>query len=186
MKKLIFSLLFVLVTNNVQAEGILDDTVFGVSLIHQNVNLSVNDSATTVNTDESGTGFGIYLDKYYKRKYRFNSTFSYVGYDVFDLAELSVSADYLVPYNQQISFFAGLSAGAGMQKYTDSGIADASYGLTYGAQIGGIAYVNSHLMVESGYRHKLSNIKTDVLSASNMDITLDEVDELYLSLLLMF
>jgi len=79
-----------------------------------------------------------------------------------------------------------LSAGAGMQKYTDSGISDASYGLIYGVQIGGIAYMNSHLMVESGYRHKLSNIKTDVTSASSMDVTLDEIDELYLNFLLMF
>jgi len=99
MKKIICSLLFALTANNVQAESILDDTVFGVSLIHQNVNLSVNDSGTTVNTDESGTGFGVYLDKYYKRKYRFNSTFSYVGFVVFDLAELSFSADYLVLSN---------------------------------------------------------------------------------------
>lgn len=89
MKKLFNSLLFVLAVSNAQAEGILDNTVFGVSLINQDINLAVNVSGNTVNVSDSGTGFGIYLDKYYKRKYRFNSALSYVGYDSFDLGNLA-------------------------------------------------------------------------------------------------
>lgn len=186
MKKLFNSLLFVLAVSNAQAEGILDNTVFGVSLINQDINLAVNVSGNTVNVSDSGTGFGIYLDKYYKRKYRFNSALSYVGYDSFDLAEFSVSADYLIPLNQKISFFAGLSAGAGMQKYSDVNMSDASFGLIYGAQIGGIAYINSDLMLEAGYRQKFSNIETKVTGVSGIDAELDEVSEFYLNFLLMF
>jgi len=186
MKKHISILLCLFVSNSTQAASFLDDVVFGVSLIRQDVNLEINTLDSTVNRSESGTGFGVYVDKYYKRKLRFNSTFSYVGYDSFNLAELTVSTDYLVPLNQKVSFFAGLSGGGGLQKFSDSGISDASLGLIYGAEIGGIAYVNSNLMLESGYRTKLSNIKTEVTSVSGMNTALDEVNEFYFSFLLMF
>ena len=97
-----------------------------------------------------------------------------------------MSADYLVPLNQTVSLFAGLTGGPGLQKYSDAGISDASLGLVYGAEIGGIAYVNSNLMIESGYRRKLSNMKTEVTSISGMNSALDEVNEFYFSFLLMF
>ena len=186
MKQLLNSLLLVLAVNSVQAEGILDDTVFGMSIINQNVSSTINISGNAANVDDSGTGFGIYLDKYYKRTYRFNSTLSYVGYDLFDLAELSLSADYLVPLNQKISLFVGLSVGGGMQKYSDSGMSEASFGFMYGVEIGGIAYMNRNLMMELGYRQKNTSIETGVTSSSNSLATLDEIDELYLSFIVMF
>ena len=186
MKKIIRILFLFLLSSSTQAGSILDDVVFGASLIKQDVNLTINSSGSAVNRNESGTGIGIYIDKYYKRQFRFNSTFSYVGYDSFDLSQLTVSADYLVPLNQKVSFFAGLSGGGGLQKYSDAGISDASFDLIYGAEIGAIAYVNSNLMVESGYRKKLSNIETEVTSVSGMSTALDEVSEFYFSFLLMF
>jgi len=186
MKKLICILLCLFFASSIQAASVLDNIVFGVSLIRQDVNLEINTSGSTVNRSESGTGLGVYIDKYYKRKLRFNSTFSYVGYDSFNLAELTVAADYLVPLNRKVSFFAGLSGGGGLQKFSDSGISDASLGLIYGAEIGGIAYVDSNLMLESGYRKKISNIKTEVTSVSGTNASLDEVNEFYFSFLLMF
>jgi len=186
MKKLISILFLSLFSSYAQASNMLDGAVFGVSLIRQDVNLAINASGGSIGRSESATGFGVYIDKYYKRKYRFNSTLSYVAYDSFDLAALTVSADHLVPLNQRVSFFAGLSGGAGLQKYSDVGISDASFGLLYGAEIGGIAYVNSNLMIESGYRKKFANIKTEVTSVSGMDVDLDEVSEFYFNFLLMF
>jgi len=186
MKKIIGILLFSLSVSHAQAKGILDDVVLGVSLIRQDVNLTISASGSSIDRSESATGFGVYIDKYYKRKLRFNSTLSYVAYDIFDLTALTVSADYLVPLNQKVSFFAGLTGGPGLQKYSDTGISDASLGLVYGAEIGGIAYVSSNLMIESGYRRKLSNMKTEVTSISGMNSALDEVNEFYFSFLLMF
>ena len=186
MKKLISILFLSLFVSHTQAGNILDGAVFGVSLIRQDVNLAIDIQGSAVSSNESATGMGVYIDKYYKRKFRLNSTLSYVAYDSFDLAALTVSADRLIPLNQRVSFFAGLSGGAGMQKYNDVGISDASFGLVYGVEIGGIAYVNSNLMIESGYRKKLSNIKTEVTSVSGMVVDLDEVNEFYFSFLLMF
>jgi len=186
MKKLISILFLSLFVSHTQASNILDGAVFGVSLIRQDVNLLINTPGSAFSRNESATGMGVYLDKYYKRKYRFNSTLSYVAYDSFDLTELTVSADYLIPLNQSVSFFAGLSGGGGLQKYSDAGISDASFGLVYGAEIGGIAYVNSNLMLESGYRKKLSNIDTEVTSVSGMVVDLDEINEFYFSFILMF
>ena len=186
MKKLISVLFLSLFFSHAHAGSVLDDVVFGVSLIRQDVNLQINSPGSKVSLNESATGFGVYVDKYYKKKYRFNSTLNYVAYDLFDLVGLTVSADYLVPLNQEVSFFAGLSGGAGMQKYNDVSISDASFGLVYGAEIGAIAYVNSNLMIESGYRKKLSNIKTEVKSASDMEAELEEINEFYFNFLLMF
>jgi len=186
MKKLISILFLSLFVSHTQAGNILDGAVFGVSLIRQDVNLAINIPGSGFSRNESATGIGVYLDKFYKRKYRFNSTLSYVAYDSFDLAELTVSADYLVPLNQRVSFYAGLTGGGGMQKYSDVGISDASFGLVYGAEIGGIVYVNSNLMIESGYRKKLSNITTEVTSVSGMVVDLDEINEFYFNFLLMF
>lgn len=73
-----------------------------------------------------------------------------------------------------------------MQKYSDVNMSDASFGLIYGAQIGGIAYINSDLMLEAGYRQKFSNIETKVTGVSGIDAELDEVSEFYLNFLLMF
>ena len=53
MKKLISILLFSLSVSHVHAEGILDDDVFGVSLIQQDVNLTISASGGAVGRSES-------------------------------------------------------------------------------------------------------------------------------------
>jgi len=184
MNKIVSVFTLVFASFAAQAESILDNTMFGVSVINQDVNVAVKLAGTTVNVEESGTGFGVYLDKYHQGKYRFNTTLSYVGYDAFDFASMTVAADYLVPYNKQLSFFAGVSAGGGMQQYADMSLADASSGLLYGAQLGGIAYLNKELMLEVGYRQRIVNVETDIDSGGTTLV--DEQSELYLSFLLMF
>ena len=186
MIRFISGLFFVLASCNLYAESFLDNAIFGVSVINQDINLEVKQPGNTLNLTESGTGVGVYLDKYYAGKYRFNSTISYVAYDEFDLASLSLSADYLVPFNKELSFFVGVSGGAGMQQHAEQSVSDASVGLIYGVQLGGIAYLSKQVMAEIGYRQKSANIVTDVTAANITETVINEVDEIYLSLLLMF
>ena len=185
MKKLVVTLMLFVASMTVQAGNILDNAIFGVSVLSQDTNLVVKLPTSTVNVEESGTGISVYFDSFYRSKYRFNTALSFVSYEVFDFASLTVAADYLFPYNQQISFFAGGSAGGGMQQYTDTSISDSSFGLLYGVQFGGIAYLNKQIMMELGYRHRIADIETEIDSIAGTTL-IDEQSDLYLSFLLMF
>lgn len=166
------------------AENFLDNTILGVAFISQNVDTEI--SGTGVTTSESGSGLGIYLDKYYKRKYRFNGTLSYITYDDFDITQLMVSADYLMPVNSSISFFGGGSIGGAIQTYSDASLSDSAIGLVYGVQLGAIGYISKNLMLEAGYRLRPTNIETDIVTSPGTTATVDDLSETYISILLMF
>ena len=187
MKKYISLLALFLLPAIASAGSFFDGSIFGVTAISQNADLEVSSpGSATLTSSESGTGFGIYLDKYYKKKYRLNGTWSYVGYDNFDISELTVAADYLIPLNSDITFFGGVAAGGALQKFSDAGVGDSALGLVYGVQLGGIAYLNKHLMLELGYRFRPANVETEVESLTDTIITVTDLSETYLSLLLMF
>lgn len=187
MRKIAVILFVLLLSNNSNAEGIFDNTIFGLTYINQNADISITSPASTLPRSYSGSGFGLYLDKYYKRKFRFNGTLSYINYESFDLGQLMVSADYLIPLNARYSFFTGAAVGGAIQKYSDaSSIADSSIGTVYGVQAGVIAYINDYLMVELGYRLRPANIETELTSVADAVITVDDLSETYLSFLLMF
>ena len=173
------------VSAKLHAESFFDNSIFGIAVINQSVDIEVSGVGQSATTSESGTGLGVYLDKYYKGKYRFNGTLSYIPYDRFDIAQLMVSADYLMPLNEQISFFAGLAGGSALQKYSDASISDSALGLVYGAQLGGIIYINKNIMLESGYRFRPANIETQIEATSQIS-TINDMSEFYFSILLMF
>ena len=83
MKKLITTLILLSLTTPLQAEGFFKDALYGVAIINQNIDLKFNDGTTTSTSSDSATGIGVYLDKYYKRTYRLNGTWSYIPYDDF-------------------------------------------------------------------------------------------------------
>ncbi|MCW9012189.1 MAG: hypothetical protein OQL06_00285 [Gammaproteobacteria bacterium] len=175
--------------NNAYASDLMDELfsnlIYGVAVINQSVDITMQSPGSSVTTSEDGTGFGIFADKYYRGKYRFNGSFNYVDYDNFYIDTLTASADYLFPYNANITFFTGATVGAGMQVYSDSSIGDASIGLIYGVQLGGIAYINKNLMLELGYRLRPTDMETE-FAATGAVGTVDELSETYLSILLMF
>jgi len=186
MKKIILIFSMLLISKNINAAGIFDNTIFGVSFINQNVDIEVTTTGSVDNNTDSGSGFGLYLDKYYKRKFRFNSTISYIGYDTFDIAQLMFSTDYLLPVNSRISFFGGVAAGGAIQKYSDAGAGDSALGAVYGAQLGGIVFINDNLMLELGYRLRPSSgIETEVVGTGSI-ISVTDLSETYFSILLMF
>ena len=177
--------LFLLLTSiNVNAENFMDNTILGIAFINQTVDIEV--TGTTLTGSDSGSGLGIYLDKYYKRIYRFNGTLSYVTYDDFDISQLMVSADYLLPISPEISFFGGAAVGGALQKYSDASVSDAALGLVYGVQTGAIAYINNNIMLELGYRLRPTSIETDVENIPGAVVTINDLSETYISLLLMF
>ena len=175
--------------NTAQAGDLMDELfsnlLIGVAVIDQSADVSMTSGTTTTTSSEDGSGFGIFADKYYKGKYRLNATWNYVDYDDFYISSLTASADYLFPYNANITFFTGGTIGGAMQSYSDASVTDSAVGLVYGVQVGGIGYVNKHLMLELGYRLRPTDLETD-FEATGATGTVDELSEMYLSILLMF
>jgi len=174
------------ISTNVNAESFFDNTIIGVTFINQSVDIEVTGPGSIGLGSDTGSGFGLYLDKYYKQKYRFNSTLSFISYDAFDITQLMVSADYLFPMNPQVSLFSGASLGAAAQKYTESSVTDSAVGAVYGVQAGAIVFINDNLMLEAGYRLRPTSIETDIASSPGTVSTIDDLSETYISLLLMF
>lgn len=188
MQKKIIMLFILFISNSANAEGMFDNTIFGIAFINQSAELEITNSGQVDSGSVTGSGFGLYLDKYVSKKYRFNTTLSYVSYDAFDVAQLMISADYLVPINGQISLFGGVAAGGALQSYTNSSSSDGALGAVYGGQLGGIMFVNDHLMLELGYRFRpTSGIETEIVDQSNtITSTITDLSETYFSILIMF
>ncbi len=171
---------------SLSAEGFLDNAIMGVSLVNQTMEIEVGGSEGSSEYTETGTGLGVYMDVYYRPRIRFNGTLSYIAYDDFDILETIVSADYLLPVNDTLSFFTGLAGGAAVQKFSDSGFGDAALGLVYGAQLGGIIYINEQWMFEAGYRLRLTDIETDIAVPAGTTTTVNDLSESYLSVIMKF
>lgn len=184
MKKVSVVLFLLLASINVNAENFMDNTILGIALINQTVDIET--TGTAITGSDSGTGLGLYLDKYYKKTYRFNGTLSYVTYDNFDISQLMVSADYLIPASSEISFFGGAAIGGALQKYSDASVSDAALGLVYGVQTGGIVFINDNIMLELGYRLRPTSIETEIVTSPGTVVTINDLSETYISLLLMF
>lgn len=164
-------------------EPFFSDLSYGIMFISQSVD--VTNSATTTTSSESGSGIGIYADKFYQNQYRFNGTLSYVSYDNFMITSLTAAADYLYPINANVALFAGVAAGGAGQKYSGSSFSDMSMALVYGAQLGGIMFVSDNLMLELGYRLRMTSLETEITTPASTD-SIDELNETYLSLIISF
>jgi len=188
MKKVTLMFFILLCSTRVSAEGVFDNSIFGIAFISQSAEIEMTTSGSLVSTEsETGSGFGLYLDKYYQKKYRFNGTLSYVTYDTFDVAQFMVSADYLVPLNGRISFFGGLAIGGALQAYSDVSFSDGAGGSVYGAQLGGIMFLSDSLMLELGYRFRpTTGIETEIQNSPGTISSVTDLSEAYLSILLMF
>lgn len=168
------------------AEGVLDELSFGVSVVRQESSLSLKTAGNNIRYTEDATGIEFYAEHYHLGKYRYKGSLAHIAYDGFDITELVIAADYLIPMDPQFSLFVGGAAGVGVQQFSDTGLSDSSSGLLYGVQLGGIYYLNKYFMAELGYRLRQASLKTEVADASNSRIELDQLDEIYISLLLMF
>lgn len=168
------------------AERFLDDLNFGVSVLNQESSLTLKTAGNNIRYTNDATGIELYAEHYYRGKYRYKGSLARIAYDDFDITELVVAADYLIPMNPQFSLFAGGAAGVAVQQFADTGLSDSSSGLLYGAQLGGIYYLNKYFMAELGYRLRFTQLETEVNGASNSRIELEQLDEMYISLLLMF
>lgn len=166
-------------------ENFFDNLSYGVILISQSVDVTVDDGTTSVTDSESGSGIGIYADKFVRGQYRYNGTLSYVSYDDFTITSLTVGADYLMPMSSSFALFGGVAAGGAGQKYSDAGFGDMALGLVYGAQLGGILFVSDNLMLELGYRLRLTDLETEITTPA-ATTTIDELSETYLSLVISF
>lgn len=186
MRTALISLGLAILPTGLSAEGFLDNAVFGVSLVNQTLEIEVGGSEGASSYSQTGTGLGVYMDYYYRPRYRFNATLNYLAYDDFDIAETIVSADYLYPLNDTFSFFAGLAGGVAMQKFNDAGIGDAALGIVYGAQLGGFLYINENLMFEAGYRMRPTDIETEVGIPSGTTTNVTDLSESYLSVMMKF
>ena len=167
-------------------ESFFSNLSYGIMFISQSVDVTNTSGATSTASSETGSGIGIYADKFYKNKYRFNGTFSYVSYDNFAITSLTAAADYLIPVSSRFALFGGAAAGVAGQKYSDSGFGDMSMAMVYGAQLGGIMFVSDNLMLELGYRLRLTNLETEITTLPASIDTIDQLNETYLSLVLSF
>jgi opacity protein-like surface antigen len=187
MKKILLLLCLLFVSMNTNADGFFDNTIIGVAFINQNVDIEITTPVSSRTVSDAGSGFGIYLDKYYAKKYRFNGTLSFISYDNFDISQLTFSADYLMPVSSNISFFTGASLGAALQTYSDASTSDGAVGAVYGVQAGAILFISNNLMLEAGYRYRpTSGIETEITSSPGTTTSVDDLSESYFSILLMF
>jgi len=168
------------------ATGYFDDLLYGVSVISQEARTTVTTPATKTFFKDRGVGLEAYADKYFERKYRLKGALGIITYDGFDVAELIVSTDILLPANSEVSMFMGASAGLGMQQLKGDSLSDSALGLIYGIQFGGIVYLNNNYMAEAGVRLRSANIATEATSVADSTVEMNGADELYISLLMMF
>lgn len=170
----------------VSAESFLDELSFGVSVLRQEASLTLTTDGNDIRYTDDATGIELYAEYYHQGKYRYKGSLARIAYDGFDITELVLAADYLMPLNPQLSLFAGVAAGAALQQFPGTSLSDSSSGLLYGAQLGGIYYLNRHFMAELGYRLRMMSLETEVSGISNSRVELEQLDEIYISLLLMF
>ena len=157
-----------------------DNLLIGIAVINQEVEQQL---ATGGTVTDDGSGIGIYADYYYKSQYRFNGTVSYVDYTDFYIATATAAADYLIPVNANFTLFAGATAGVASQSYSDSSASDMAMAPLYGVQVGGIVFVTNNLMMELGYRIRATDLETEFPAQT---VTIEEMNESYLSLILSF
>ena len=186
MKKLSAIIILICAPMVSHAEGLLNNAVLGVAIIHQDAEIEVSGNGGSASSTENGTGIGIYLDKYEQQKYRYNGTFSFISYDNFDITDLVLSADYLLPVNHNVTFFGGAAFGGAIQKYSDASLGDAALGAVYGVQVGGIAYMSENFILEAGYRFRPTKLETEVDAPSGTLVTVSDLSSTYLSLQLKF
>ena len=167
-------------------EPFFSNIQFGLVFISQSLDVISSNGTTTTTSSESGSGFGIYADKFIGDKYRLNGTLSYVSYDNFAIISATTAADYIVPMNANLALFGGLAAGVAGQKYTESSASDMSLALVYGAQLGGILFVSDNLMLELGYRLRLTNLETEITTAPGNTDTIEQLNEGYISFVVSF
>ena len=167
-------------------EPFFSNIQFGLVFISQSLDVISSNGTTTTTSSESGSGFGIYADKFIGDKYRLNGTLSYVSYDNFAIISATTAADYIVPMNANLALFGGLAAGVAGQKYTDSSVSDMSLAMVYGAQLGGILFVSDNLMLELGYRLRLTNLETEITTAPGNTDTIEQLNEGYISFVVSF
>ncbi len=184
MRRLSALLVLLLSSFTASAESFFQDATIGIAVISQSADVSISGSGDSNATSESGIGMGVYLEKYDQKKYRYNATFSIIGYDDFDIYGLVASADYILPLNYNFSAFAGVSAGAAMQNYTS--ISDSAVAPVYGVQFGGILYVSDQLMLELGYRIRPTSLETEVEIPAGTVVEVDDLSEAYLNILIGF
>jgi len=169
-----------------------DQMFYGIALINQQLTqeLNVISPASTTTTKDTGSGLGLYIDYFYKSRYRFNATLSHINYDAASLTSLTASADYLFPFGSGFTLFTGVTAGGATIKFSDGSVSDMSFGTLYGVQAGGIAFLSDSVMIELGYRFRPANIETDILDpvtkATIATSTIDELSETYINLILIF
>lgn len=166
-------------------EPFFSNLSYGIMFISQSVDVTNNTGTTSTTGSETGSGIGIYADKFYQNQYRFNGTLSYVSYDNFIITSLTAAADYLYPINANVALFGGVAAGGAGQKYSSSSFSDMSMALVYGAQLGGIMFVSDNLMLELGYRLRMTSLETEIITPASTE-NIDQMNETYLSLIISF
>jgi len=158
---------------------------YGVAAINQEVEVNVTSGGSTVTNTEDGSGIGLFADMYYRGTYRFNGTISYVDYTDFYIVSATASADYLIPLDDRFTLFAGLTAGTTGQVYDDSSFSDMAASYLAGAQLGGIMIAGEHVMIELGYRQRVTDLETEWTNWG-ATATIEEMNETYISLNLFF
>lgn len=180
---LLLSLLAVSI-QGVRADSGFDQLLTGVALMSQQANIEIDDAGSISQLSENGTGFGIFADKYLNGEYRLSGIISFVDYTDFYVMSLAGSADYLMPITAQYAGFVGAGLGLSSQNYSNSSVSESALAMSYGAQLGMIAFVSNQLILEVGYRLRATDLKTDFLSGRTG--TLDEITESYISMIFTF
>ena len=176
-------LLLLAIPVSASANYFKDKTLYGAAIIKQT---AAYESSIAGKKSDNGSGFGLYLERYYDLTYRLNATLSYLNYSDFNVTGLTGSADYYIPVIPDTSLFVGAALGGAVQKYNDGSFNSSAVGLVYGVQLGAIQYINENYLIELGYRLRLTDLTTSDPLVSNVKTSINELNEFYFSVLYMF
>ena len=178
MKFLLKALMLCAISLPVYASGLLDNLRYGIALVNQNETLELKSGGTVASASHSSSGFALFAEKYYRKKFRFSGSLGLTSHPGNKIINATLSADYLYPIDGRTALFGGLAAGGAGQQYDGSSLTDMSMGLVYGAQLGALFYINHYLSIDLGYRLRISSLKSEVTGTSDT-ITATGLDELY-------
>ncbi len=185
MKYLHIILLFMSLSVSAQAGSLLKNLRYGVGAVNQKLVFDAVSDTSSVNTSESNTGFSIFAEKFFKRKYRVSGSAEFVSHTDSKIISTTLSADYIHPIDGRTALYGGLAIGGVGQQYNGSSLTDMSLGTLTGAQLGAVFFINNHLTIDLAYRLRRTNLEAEV-AGTNVLITTTDLDALALGFVINF
>ena len=183
--KYLATFLLLVLSGAAQAESLLNNLRYGVTLLSQDLAFEVASDTAVASASESNSGIAIFAEKFYNHKYRFSGSLGLVSHTGSKILNATLSADYLYPIDGRTALYGGLAIGGAGQQYNGSSLSDMSMGLVFGGQLGALFFINNNISLDLAYRIRSTSLEAEV-AGSPLLITTTGLDEIALGLVISF